>query len=229
MSARVHWQAYGPHALLLRFPEHSAAAALAQVRRLAGYLEHHPPGGLVEVVPALRTLLLVFEPQVGMHHAETVQHILSGLQQFREPGARPKPMSHEIPVVYGGQDIERVASTHGLSVRDVVRKHSARAYHVGMVGFSPGFAYLEDLTPELHTPRLPTPRPVVAAGSVAIGGAHTAIYPMATPGGWNIIGRTTVPLFRPEEALRSADPRRIFCLHHGDEVRFQPVAPGILP
>lgn len=229
MSARVHWQAYGPHALLLRFPEQSGAAALAQVQRLAGYLEHHPPGGLVEVVPALRTLLLVFEPQAGMHHAETVQHILSGLQQFRESGPRSKPACHEIPVVYGGQDIERVAATNGLAIRDVVKKHSARTYRVGMVGFSPGFAYLEDLPSELRTPRLATPRPSVAAGSVAIGGSHTAIYPMATPGGWNIIGRTTTPLFRPEEAQKTNDPRRIFCLHHGDEVRFQPVAPGILP
>ncbi len=122
----------------------------------------------------------------------------------------------EIPVSYGGvfgPDLDDVARHTGLSPERIVEMHSAARYLVYFLGFSPGFPYLGGLPPELATPRLPAPRKRVPAGSIAIGGSHAGIYPMDSPGGWRLIGRTTVRLFHTE-----ATPPAL--LRTGDEVRF---------
>ncbi|HZW52205.1 MAG TPA: 5-oxoprolinase subunit PxpB, partial [Rudaea sp.] len=106
----------------------------------------------------------------------------------------------EIAVTYGGQcgpDLADVAAHTGLSEEEVVARHGAAEYRVAMLGFTPGFAYLLGLDPALHMPRRATPRTRVPAGSVAIGGAQTGVYPRETPGGWHLIGRTTASLFDP--------------------------------
>lgn len=124
-----------------------------------------------------------------------------------------------IPVRYGGEDgpdLEAVAELHELRPSDVVELHSHPVYHVFMIGFAPGFAYLGPIPRKIATPRLATPRPRVPAGSVAIAGAQTAVYPFATPGGWHLIGRTDAPIWdisRPAPAFLSP----------GDRVRFEPV------
>jgi KipI family sensor histidine kinase inhibitor len=125
----------------------------------------------------------------------------------------------EIPTVYGeefGPDIEFVAECSGLSVEEVVRLHSAATYTVYMLGFAPGFTYLGRLPEAIATPRLPTPRTLVPAGSVGIAGFQTGIYPVAIPGGWRLVGRTPVVLF---------DHTRIppTLLKPGDQVRFVPI------
>src|SRR5204862_7859316 len=120
----------------------------------------------------------------------------------------------EIPVIYNGPDLQRVAEHNQLTVAEVCERHAAVIYKVYMLGFSPGFPYLGDLDPCLHTPRLATPRMRVPAGSVAIGGQHTGIYASEPPGGWNIIGHTPVKLFDSEEMS--------FLLHPGDRIRFVP-------
>ncbi len=125
----------------------------------------------------------------------------------------------EIPVRYGGPDgpdLSEVAERLGLDVEAVVRAHAARTYRVYLLGFVPGFAYLGTLPQRLVLPRRPTPRPTVPPGSVGIAATQTAVYPVATPGGWHLIGRTDLPLWDPE-----ADPPAR--LAPGDRVRFVPI------
>ena len=122
----------------------------------------------------------------------------------------------EIPVRYGGEfgpDLEDVARAHGLTAEEVIRIHSSGDYIVYFVGFAPGFPYLGGMSAAIATPRLPTPRRRVPVGSVAIGGFQTGIYSVPSPGGWRIIGRTSLELFRP-----GRDPLTL--LEMGDHVRF---------
>lgn len=128
----------------------------------------------------------------------------------------------EIPVCYDGEfgpDLADVARHTGLSVEEVIARHSAVEYRVHCLGFAPGFPYLGGLPPELATPRRATPRQGVPAGSVAIGGAQTGIYPQSSPGGWNVIGRTPLRLF-------DADREPPALLKAGDRVRFRPITRG---
>ena len=128
----------------------------------------------------------------------------------------------EIPVCYGadlGPDLDEVAGHAGLQPFEVIDRHVAPEYRVHMIGFMPGFPYLGGLDPSLATPRRATPRPRVPAGAVGIGGAQTGVYPLSTPGGWQLIGQTPVRLFDP----RWADPTR---LHAGDRVRFVAIERG---
>lgn len=128
----------------------------------------------------------------------------------------------EIPVVYGGEngpDLAVVAATTGLTEREVVELHTASIYRVLLLGFAPGFAYLGLLPPSLRVPRRTTPRPRVSAGSVAIAGRQTAVYPFETPGGWHLIGRTSLPMWDSRR-----DPPNT--LSPGQRVRFRPVAEG---
>src|SRR5436309_25603 len=133
----------------------------------------------------------------------------------------PGPLK-EIPVRYDGPDLARVAQAHGLKIEQVGKLHSAPIYKVYLLGFAPGFPYLGELDKRLHTPRLPSPRTRVPAGSVAIGGEHTGIYPTETPGGWNIIGHTTVKLFDPTAAGSAGENEAMFFLKAGDRVKFVP-------
>jgi KipI family sensor histidine kinase inhibitor len=174
--------------------------------------------GLRDAVPGARTLFLAFDPRSLPHEAlrrEIRTH--SGLSSAPRP-----PRRHEIPVLYGvetGADLAELAAHAGMSPEELCRRHAEGEYAVAFLGFAPGWAYLSGLDPALHAPRLPTPRPRVPAGSVAIGGPYTGVYPSATPGGWRLIGRAAVRLFDEE-----ADPPTLFAA--GDRVRFAAVAPG---
>lgn len=122
----------------------------------------------------------------------------------------------EIPVRYGGKegpDLSWVASYHGLSEEEIIRRHTEGNYRVTMIGFVPAFPYLDGLHPSLHTPRKEIPTLTLPAGSVGIGGSQTGIYPLASPGGWQIIGRTDLHLFQPEQKTPSL-------LQAGDYVKF---------
>src|SRR5262249_52010657 len=118
------------------------------------------------------------------------------------PAELPPTPVREIPVTYDGPDLDRVAKLRDLSPREICELHCAPIYRVYLLGFAPGFPYLGDLDPRLHTPRLASPRLNVPAGSVAIGGAHTGIYPVESPAGWNIIGHTSEKIF---DVTRTAD------------------------
>ena len=133
-----------------------------------------------------------------------------------ESVALPPARTVEVPVRYGsadGPDLDEIARLHDIPAEEVVRIHSGADYLVYFLGFSPGFPYLGGMPAEIATPRLSTPRTHVPAGSVAIGGDHTGIYPVASPGGWRIIGRTPLEIFR-------ADRVPVTLLQMGDHVRF---------
>jgi KipI family sensor histidine kinase inhibitor len=169
---------------------------------------------LVEYVPAFTTVLFEFDS--ALNEEPDLTALAARLRKAFGTRLRPA-LVKEILVCYDGPDLERVASVNGLSVAQVCELHTAAIYKVYMLGFAPGFPYLGDLDKRLHTPRLASPRTRVPAGSVAIGGEHTGIYPVASPGGWNIIGHTTARLFDP--AAGDAP----FFLQAGDRVRFVPV------
>lgn len=209
----------GDRALQLQCDDEATANTLPQFAR---HLRQHGAElgllGLEEIVPAERSLLLVFEaahsPTAAMRRA-----VRAALLAFdgAEQGA---PTRHKLPVCYAEQfapDLPAIADAAGLSPQAVIDQHSRILYTVQAVGFAPGFAYLGTVDARIATPRLQTPRQQVPAGAVGIADARTAVYPAASPGGWNIIGRCPARLFDVHQ-----DPPG--CLHVGDQVRFKAVS-----
>lgn len=215
----VRIDTFGPDALLVRFAVQGDVAAFSRARALLRQVESHPPAGLIEVTPGFTTLLLEFE--AGMRPDPQLLSVLFDGVVRAAPPAPPPERVLELPVVYDGPDLPRVAEVSGLGVDEVIALHAGAEYRVHLLGFAPGFSYLGGLDRRLFTPRLDTPRPRVPAGSVAIGGEHTGIYPVATAGGWNLIGRTDVPLLDAARAAMGSP--EAFGLRPGDGVRFVPV------
>lgn len=156
------------------------------------------------------TVTVRFDPDQVTHEAlaAAVRRLAGKRPPVEEPGRL-----HRIPVVYDGPDLEEVASRLGISTRELIELHARPIYRVFLVGFVPGWAYLGPLPDQLVLPRRPTPRTQVPAGSVAIAGRETGIYPFPTPGGWHLIGRASVRLFLPD-----SDPPSLF--RTGDRVKF---------
>jgi KipI family sensor histidine kinase inhibitor len=184
---------------------------------LARSLDSLGQSGLREIIPAPTTLLLDFHPEAHPLDRSTVQRLVE--QAIAHPPTTEPERCVEIPVHYGGPDLERVARQAGLSPEAVIERHHQGRYRVLCLGFAPGFPYLGGLDATLATPRLATPRPRVPAGSVAIGGDHTGVYSIPSPGGWNLIGQTSTRLFDPQ----AADWETMFRLRAGDRVRFVPI------
>lgn len=206
---------YGPNAWLLRFADAVGDESFAAGRAITRSLETDPPEGLREFVLGYTTVLLIFGEPTVKHRTWDVDAAVRRLTAETRK-RQPKATVREIPVVYDGPDLERVARHNSLSVDEVVNIHSGTVYRVHLLGFAPGFPYLGELDSRLRTPRLETPRTEVPAGSVAIGGEQTGVYSIPNPGGWNLIGRTDVKLFDP---TADADADKFF-LKAGDEVRF---------
>lgn len=190
-----------------------------KVRIMTAAIDAEPPPGVVEVVPTYRSLLILYDPQ--QTDPSRLQSALTALEGRLDRIEIPPPRTVEIPVLYGGEmgpDIDFVAEHSGLSVEEVIRMHSEPAYLLYMIGFTPGFAFLGGLPDALATPRLPTPRTQVPAGSVGIANNQTGMYPVASPGGWQLIGRTPVRLFDP-------DREEPFLYRAGDLIQFKPITP----
>lgn len=187
----------------------------ARVHALAARLRAAALAGVTDVVPAYAALTLFYEP-LHQDADALLAHVAAILA---EPAPEPAPATggreHRVPVVYDGPDLSEVAARTGLTADEVAARHAGRVYTVFLLGFVPGFAYLGELDDALVLPRRAEPRPRVPAGSVAIAGRQTAVYPLATPGGWHLIGRTDLPAFDP-----AADPPTPF--GPGDRVRFVP-------
>ena len=167
---------------------------LETVHRLHAALRELDPPGIVELVPAYRTVLIVADPG----EAEALDDLAARLPHLELPPAEAvADETVEIPVSYDGEDLPEVAGLTGLEPEEVVRRHTAPEYTVAFLGFSPGFPYLVGLDPALEVPRRDTPRTSIPAGSVALAGNQTGIYPSASPGGWQLIGHTDVALFDP--------------------------------
>jgi KipI family sensor histidine kinase inhibitor len=197
-------------------------ATNARVRALDRDLARRPFAGFVEAVPTLRSLLV-------LHDERAVRPAVAARELAARLGAETAPLGpgrlHEVPTLYGGEsgpDLAWLAREHGLEEQDLVRLHASREYTAFMLGFKPGFAYLGLLPAPLECGRQKTPRVRVPAGSVGLAGRQTGIYPVTSPGGWQLIGRTSLQLFdpfRPEPAL----------IAPGDRVRFAPVVELVEP
>jgi inhibitor of KinA len=195
-----------------------AMRALEQVRRFVRLVELEPLAEVRNLHPGYSSVLVKFDP-LKTTHEELTALFEAHLERMAKV-ALPEPRHLEIPVCYGGEygpDLPDVARLHGTTPERVVELHSGREYTVYFLGFVPGFAYLGELPQELVTPRLAAPRKSVPAGSVGIANDHTGVYPISTPGGWRLLGRTPVPMFRPEKKEMSR-------LSIGDRVRFVPIA-----
>ncbi|HQZ39424.1 MAG TPA: 5-oxoprolinase subunit PxpB [Vicinamibacterales bacterium] len=184
---------------------------------LGGRLEGHAFPGVRDIVPGYCSLGVHFDP-LRTDLAALEQAIADEGRVAAAVAALPAARVHEIPVEYGGAagpDLEAVAAFAGCSTNEVVERHAAAIYRVYTLGFVPGFAYLGGVDRRIAAPRRRVPRERVPAGSVGIAGEQTGVYPLATPGGWQIIGRTSEVLF---DAART--PANL--LAPGDAVRFVP-------
>ena len=210
----------GDRAVLVEYGDAIDTAVNEKVRAMAVLLKQGLPEGIEAVIPAYRNLSLIYDPLVTS--PEKLLSLLEGLEARLHEIEIPPPRIVEIPVLYGGEygpDIEVVAQHSGLTVEQVVAIHAGTDYPIYMIGFTPGFCYLGGLDRRIHTPRRQTPRTLLPGGSVGIAEAQTGMYPVDSPGGWQIIGRTPLRLFAPEREVP-------FLYEAGDRIRFVPVASG---
>ncbi|HEX4076109.1 MAG TPA: 5-oxoprolinase subunit PxpB [Candidatus Acidoferrales bacterium] len=215
--ARARFQAASDQSLLIYLGEEISLEAHRRVRRLLLLLESEPVAGVRNLRPAYCSLLVTFDA-LKMTHGE-LEGIVRGYLERVEDTSLPEPRDLEIPTCYGGEfgpDLDETSALHGMTPAQAIELHASITYLVYFLGFVPGFAYLGELPSALATPRLATPRRGVPAGSVGIAGNQTGVYPFVTPGGWRLIGRTPIAMFRPDRANMSF-------LSIGDRVRFTPI------
>lgn len=215
--------ALGERAIVVEFGESISVDLNLRAVSLSNFLEDNPFPGFVGSAPAYASTLIEFDPRIVRSHSDTVRSafddvmdVIMGILPTLREIEKPPSESLEVSIRFGGDDgpdLEYVADHHGVAVDDVIEIFLSRTYRVYMIGFLPGFAYLGELDERIATPRRETPRLVVPKGSVGIADRQTGIYPMESPGGWQLIGRTDVDLFMPE-----GDPP---CLvGPGDQIRF---------
>jgi inhibitor of KinA len=209
----------GEQGLVVEFGNAIDPVVNAGVHRLARALAERGLEGVIEAVPSYRSLLVLFDPLVLPRErlASEVEGLLAAPAVEEAPGAGGNTV--ELPVLYGGEfgpDLAFVARHNGLSAEEVIAIHSSCDYLVYMLGFTPGFPYLGGMSSRLAAPRLSSPRGKVPSGSVGIAGSQTGVYPVESPGGWQLIGRTPLRLF-------DLEAKRPFLLAPGDVVRFRPV------
>ncbi|SKB40656.1 inhibitor of KinA [Parapedobacter luteus] len=221
--------ALSEYAVTLDFGEELRADHLTRITAFNMLLHSNPFDGFRASVPAYTTLSVFFDPMVvirspnlaGIHCFERVSDYLNKLTDEVDNSVRAKSQPISIPVCYGGvygPDLEAVANQHGMTSEELIELHCTASYQVHLIGFTPGFAYLGGMPERLATPRRPTPRAMVPAGSVGIAGKQTGIYSLDTPGGWHIIGRTPLRLF-------DANCTPPALLKAGDTVAFQAITP----
>jgi len=208
---------YGDRAWLVEFEPRVAIEVSEAVLALADRLRGDLGTAASDVVPAITSVCVHASHDADLVAVEArIAEVISVTRAFRPASPARAPHILEIPVVYGGDDgpdLASVAAATGLTASEVVARHTAVSYHVFMLGFMPGFPYLGPVDPSIRVPRLSTPRTKVPAGSVGLAGAQTGIYPRESPGGWQIIGRTSEWLFDPSRT----SPARLL---PGDRVRF---------
>jgi len=214
----ARFQYASDQSLLVTFGQEITLQAHERVRRLLRVLELEPIAGLRNLHPAYCSLLVKFDA-LQLQHDDLEAILRKNLERLEEVPL-PEPRQVEIPVCYGGEygpDLEDVAAMHEMTPAQAIELHAATCYLVYFLGFVPGFAYLGELPEALVTPRLARPRRRVPAGSVGIAGSQTGVYPFATPGGWRVLGRTPISVFR-------TDRDGLSLLSIGDRVRFIPIS-----
>ena len=190
----------------------------ASVGRLNSLLKDRLAPVLIDLTPSYSSILLTYDV-CKISESELIRALLLLQQEPLNTSQSAQSRLIQLPVWYSqevGQDLERVAQQARLDIHDVVKIHSSTDYRAFALGFAPGFAYLGEVDPRIATPRLETPRVSVPAGSVAIADQQTAVYPAASPGGWNIIGQCPIELFNTTQAPFSL-------IQPADQVRFTPI------
>jgi inhibitor of KinA len=220
----VRFAPLGDRAVMITLGATIDEATHRLVQSASARIDRTPPAGFVDQVPAFTSIAVHYDPVLAVRgtskspYARVVDDLTSALSELTAEQLPPAKVV-EIPVCYGGAlgpDLDDVARAHEMTADEVVRLHTSGNYLVYMVGFMPGFAYLGGLPTKLATARRTTPRTVVPAGTVGIGGSQTGVYPLDSPGGWNLIGKTPLAIFdiaRPQPAL----------LATGDRVRFRAI------
>lgn len=214
----VRFRIGGDRALIVAYGEGIDPAVNERVRQMVVLIEGSAHPAIEAVVPSYCTLAVHYDPD--RIDAEGLIDLLQTLEAQAGEAIVPPAATIDIPVCYGGEfglDLDFVARHNNLDPEAVVRRHSEADYRIYAIGFAPGFCYLGGLDPRLYTPRLATPRLHVPAGSVGIAGGQTGIYPLASPGGWQLIGRTPLRLFAPER-----EPPIPY--QPGDCLRFRPIS-----
>lgn len=215
----------GDSAIMVMLGDSIDEATHRLVRAAAERIDKQHVPGIVDLVPAFTSIAVHYDPAVTAEHAgaalpyDFVRRALDTLLAGTSAEDLPPARTVELPVCYGGElgpDLDEVARLHDLTPDEVIGIHTAGDYLVYMIGFMPGFAYLGGLSDRIATPRRGTPRTTVPAGAVGIGGSQTGVYPLVSPGGWNLIGRTPRAIFD----IRRAEPT---LLATGDRVRFRAI------
>lgn len=206
------------HSILIEFEGDISESLLRYILGAAESIHNKPPTGFIELVPAYNSLLVIFEP-LEFQPEQALSDIKTTIEQAK-PVSAGSSRTIEIPVCYDvrvAHDIDYVADYCGMTVEELIEAHSSQNYTVYMLGFLPGFLYLGGLDERLHCPRRDNPRTKIEAGSVGIGGSQTGVYPIASPGGWQIIGRTPTTMLDIEQSPPSiANPL--------DNIRFVPIS-----
>jgi inhibitor of KinA len=219
-----HTYPSGDHAITIEMGDRIDAGINQQVIALFQYLQSLKMGGIKDIIPAYHTLTVVYDPLL-LKRTSTATTVYQNMEEWllKHAATHAIAQSHtrqiEIPVCYDaafGLDTAFIAESHGISVEEVIQLHTARTYRVYLIGFLPGFAYMGTTDERIATARKSSPRVSVAAGSVGIAGEQTGIYPFDSPGGWQLIGRTPLQMFNPN------DPTPCL-LNPGDEVKFYPI------
>jgi len=217
MYQKTRYLPAGDKAIVLEFGNEISKKVNLLVKKLYYSIIKENIEGIEEMVPTYRSLIVYYNPQ-RVKYTDLVQK-LKEIENSITEIILPTAHITEIPVLYGGEygpDLESVAHHNKLSVEEVIKIHSQKEYFIYMLGFSPGFVYLGGMSDKINTPRLEKPRLKVLEGSVGIAGKQTGIYPIESPGGWQIIGRTPIKPYDPKKEFP-------FLLKSGDYIKFCPI------
>lgn len=214
MYDKIKYLVSGDSALVIEFGNNISKEIHNKVRAMKIAIESNKVDGIIEITPTYRSLMIHYNPlEVGYSKlVESIKSIENRLSEIEIP----IPKVIEIPVLYGGEfgpDIKNVATHNGISVEEVIRIHTSKEYLIYMLGFTPGFPYLGGMDNKIATPRLKIPRTKISSGSVGIAGSQTGIYPVDSPGGWQIIGRTPLKLY-------DGNSEKPILLNSGDYLKF---------
>ena len=217
MQPKARYLPAGDRAIVLEFGNEISKEINLLVRKLYYCISEENIKGIKEIVPTYRSLIIYYNPQ-KVKYTDLIQQ-LKDLEKSVTEITLPTAHITEIPVLYGGEygpDLEFVVQHSKLSIKEVINTHTEKEYFIYMLGFLPGFVYLGGMSDKINTPRLEKPRLEVLEGSVGIAGKQTGIYPIGSPGGWQIIGRTPIKLYNPKKEFP-------FLLKSGDYIKFYPI------
>lgn len=227
MEFHFSFHPLGDNAIIIQLGDEISIAIQQEIQKITSHLDRQPKEWLIEYIPAFTTIAVFYDPlkvpffpNSGILPYDSVCKELRMMLDKFTMGASNLQTVVEIPVCYGGKfgpDLPLVADHNGITMEEVIHIHSNGNYLVHMIGFAPGFPYIGGMSEKIAAPRRKTPRLKIPARSVGIAGTQTGVYPIETPGGWQLIGRTPLHLFRPYNESPSL-------LKAGDPIKFKPIS-----